>query len=247
MKGPAAAAAALLGAVALLGLARVLFPGAPPLYDGIGLPSEPYRYLTPPTGTPHTSKRPMSAVVPLPVADQKQSEGGASTGERPPQAQLVLQPNAFKFPPGLKRMTLIIRPVPLPSPLPSGAIDGNVYVFGAHGADGRSLTAVPGKGRVWLRAPSASGSPVVEQLVGGRWQQLPTTRFGAVLFGASYQQLGTFALVLGGSPASGGSGGGGNALLPVLLVGGLLIALLLVLVWLVRMRRSPAPPEARRG
>jgi hypothetical protein len=42
--------ARLLLALVALPLAWLLAPGAVPLYDGINLPDEPYRYVVPPAG-----------------------------------------------------------------------------------------------------------------------------------------------------------------------------------------------------
>ena len=52
----------MLVAAALLGLGWLLTPRtAPPLYDGVGFPDEPYRFVVAPAGAPKTTKAPTVA------------------------------------------------------------------------------------------------------------------------------------------------------------------------------------------
>lgn len=231
----------LLAGASLMALVWWIAPlSSPPLYDGLGLPAEPYRYLKPPAGQPH-GLPPSSAHVVLRAGHGGLPAGTASTLEAPPQAILLLQDNAVAVPSGASSVTLTIRPVLPPTPVP-GTLDGNVYRFNVSAPGHPSLVVHRNGATVELRATDARVSPAVEQYTGHGWRKLSTAKLLNVsVFVATVSSLGDFALVLKG-PAS--TSGSGSPLL--LIIAGVIVLLLaagaLLLIRVSRGRSANAVP-----
>ncbi|HET6794914.1 MAG TPA: hypothetical protein VFH45_10745 [Acidimicrobiales bacterium] len=233
------AAAAALGA----GWAVGLWHG-PPVYDGLPLSAEPYRYLNPPPGV-GTTKAPTSATNTFTGAASGTGQPiVVSTGESPPQATLVASTDAFGA--AGQAVTIHIDPVAAPAPVPHGRLDGNTYRFTATGPGGAALSVQPGHSvTVALRATGAPGQPTIDFYDGTAWKATPTTHVPPSEYSTSPGQLGEFALVL--PPSAGGSSGGPIGLIIGLVAGVVVIAALL---FLVRRSRRPAtkqPPPRPRG
>lgn len=123
----------LLAAVAAVGVAWLVAPGAVPLYDGLNFPDEPYRFVSPPAGyqktPPPTTGRGSSAV----------DDGSnavtiyVDTDEQAPQLSVVLPGRVLAVGDGARTVTVSAVPV-APDRQPSkGTIDGNVYRVSAEG------------------------------------------------------------------------------------------------------------------
>jgi len=236
--------AVLLAAATLLALVwHVSPPVTPPLYDGLGLPPEPYRYLNPPPALKHGNKTPSSTSLSVPVSGGESSFESAATNENPPQAQLILQPNAVRLPAGTKWIAIVVRPVPaLPAPQ-DGNLDGNAYRFALTSNSGTLLALGKGTTSVALRGTGARGSPIIEQYTGGHWIRLKTGIYlGIAIYVANVKSLGDFALVLPGK-ATGASGGTAlNGFLPLLVIGVLIVGLTTAGLLLIRLGRQSTPP-----
>ncbi|HZS93408.1 MAG TPA: hypothetical protein VFA78_01300 [Chloroflexota bacterium] len=220
--------AILAAALAALILVWTLAPPlTPPLYDGISLPAQPYRYLSPPKGTLST-KPPTSAREVL-AAHGKAPQVFISTKENPPQAILAIDSNGIKLPAGTTHVTISIKPVPAPAQPSSGTLDGNVYLFEATNNAGRSLTLTKHAGaQVELREPGTGGHQVVEQYVGKQWHRRNSATFVNAQYQASnISSLGYYSLVT--VSASGSSTGG----IPILAIVGGIIVLFVVGILLV--------------
>lgn len=230
--------AVLLAAGVLLALAWIVAPlPAPPLYDGLQLPQEPYRYLKTPPGQV-AGPPPAPAHVALAIAGGKAPIAVVRTGESPAQARLILQYNAIRVPRGISRVILSIHAVPAPPP-PSGyAVDGNVYRFGATTPGGQSLTLRPGpKVSVELRGTGITGNPAVEQYRGGKWVKLNTiVLLGTDVFLANVKSFGDFALIIPAGQAA--IANGSTSTLPFLIVGVAVVIMLVVAVLLIRINRG---------
>ena len=214
-----AAGAALL----LAGWAAGLFGAGPPVYDGLPLAAEPYRYLQPPPGFA-TTPPPSSASETVTVSGATGAQTVAlSTSENPPQATMIFSTEAFT---GVgERIVVHIAPVPPPSKPARGTLDGNVYDLTATGpGPGGAPQAVPlAAGQtvtVALRATGAAGQPTLDRLDSGTWHALPTTHVPPSEYSVTTDRLGYFALVL--PPGSGGGGGSGGVVIGVV-VGGVLV------------------------
>lgn len=121
-----------------------------PLYDGVGFPDEPYRYVKPPSPSMVTAKPPGADAVRVDVAGDTNAEDlSLETGESGPQA-MVQVPQGSTIESGAGPIEAKLTPR-APSDQPPGAfINGNVYdlTVTANGAPVRfsasALTPLPG-------------------------------------------------------------------------------------------------------
>jgi hypothetical protein len=216
--------------VALLGLGWLASPGTVPLYDGVGFPDEPYRFV-PARGTGPAAT---SADVQLKVANGVNSGGLlANSAELGPQVSVYAPPQAFATA-GAGPVRLRAEPVPPAPPLPPGELESNVYAL--------TLTVPAGDVRVrpeaqppgiTLRAVSvAEPLPVVQYRAtpGDPWKALKTRRVGRDNFNATAPGQGEYVLtrVAAATPTSSGNGG-------LLLVVGLAVVVMVGVLVGVRM------------
>lgn len=170
---------------------------AGPAYDT--LPAGQYRYCQPPPGR---AAGPPAARVDhnLRVVNGQSPPVDDSTGESPPQAQLVAPLGAFELPAGAVTIRVVIECAPPPAVLPpDGTLDGNVYSF-AVSAGGALLSLRPGQqATVVLRGPAGTPNPVLERFSAGLWTRLPTRQSGAAppdTYSAAVDDLADVALVV---------------------------------------------------
>ena len=225
-----------LGALAVAATLLAVFwatrgwEAGPPIYDGLPLQTEPYRYLQPAPGQATTAP-PTSA-----SENVKPSNQGlpfiANTNESPPQAELQADPNAIAIPPSVPNLTITVTPVPPVAPIPNGKLDGNVYRMAITAPGGAPIGVRPGGHvTVFLRGTGASGKTVIDRFSAGRWSALPTEIPGTGFHSADSDQLADFALVL--LPGSSGLSGGVVVAIAVA-VAMVVIGLLLTVVRLLR-------------
>jgi hypothetical protein len=240
----------LAAGLALLFVAWIVIPSGPrpPLYDGVGFPDEPYRYVDPPRGNPATP----------PPTDAVDTEPANSTilsvwsGEEASQVQANIPTDILILPAGATSVTMRFRPLAPAPPLPTdGVIWGNVYrltLTSPQGPVGLKPSNDPAF-YIELRAPAASQPPpVMEAYVHGTWHRLPTNQDGNDIYGAQMTGIGDYAIVRPSSPSSSSPGatsqGRGPSALWFILIG--LLALLAVGIVAVRFtrrsnrRREPA-------
>jgi hypothetical protein len=220
------AAAALLVTVGWL-----VTPQAVPVYDGIGAPDEPYRYVVTPPGSPKTAA-PTEGAATSPVTAGKNSSGmSVQTAEQGPQASLFV-PQLALATTGSSIKVSISPKAPDTQP-PGGLINGNVYAvtFSAPA----TLTDRAAIATLLLRATTAvQPGPVAEHRAtpADPWKQLQTSRGGQDSYVASFVGPGEYALAFLTS-AKGKATGGSSGLL---YVGGGVLALLVVVVVVIRVR-----------
>lgn len=231
----------LVATAALLG-AWLLAPAAVPIYNGIGNPDEPYRFVKPPANA-KTTKTPTAARVAVPVRNGASGAQYANTSENGPQLSLYLPPQALEVPAGATAITVRAQPLAPSSPLPSdGTIVSNVYRLSAD-AGGHPVRVI-GTGRseptLQMRAPDANQpGPVFEHRTGSGWQTARTIRVGVDVYQAQAPALGDWALVrLKSSAATAGGGGGGINW--TFLGPGIALLVVAVIVLMVRLRRTGA-------
>src|SRR4051794_2320927 len=93
------------GRLLLVGVLAWLVHGAGvPLYDGLGFPDEPYRYVQTPPGAPHGPPA-AGAGNSAPIVDGTNAQLGVQTIEQAPQIKLLLYPGAVTPPAGAARVT----------------------------------------------------------------------------------------------------------------------------------------------
>jgi hypothetical protein len=211
-------------------------PAAPPLYDGLGLGNEPYRYLTPPAGYGNT---------PRPSSVHTMTAGSApvnlSTSEMYPQASLTTSSNAFATARPSTQVTLTITAVPPPTgPPPGYRFDGNIYRFTATAAGAVVGLSRGADVRIALRGTGARGTPLVALFAAGRWRVLPSPPTGIPdQYSAATSALGDAALVIRVSTgASKVAGIGPPATSTPLVVIATALTLMLVSFLLIRITRQ---------
>ena len=243
----------LATALGLLVLAWLAAPhwSTPPLYDGVALPDEPYRYVSAP---PHAAKTPPpgSATGHATVVNGRSQVTYIGSGEQGPQVQLVIDKNAAALPPDATVTDVRAQPL-APTTQPTDAtIWGNVY----------RLTATSDKGPVQihgtiadteiiLRAPTGpTPQAVMEYNDGTGWHRLPSARIGNDIYSAPIPAIGDYALAtLPGQPqpvpaTTAGNGGGGGLDGWILIPGIALLVLIAVIAairWSHSIAHGPAP------
>jgi hypothetical protein len=188
----------------LVAAARIVDPGAPPLYDGV-VPVEPYLWLNPPPGA---SGGPQGATADIPAENGASGLVAVATPELQPQAQLFAAPGSLPLLPGAGGVKVSIEPVPPAAEPPDGHIDGNVYRFTVTDDAGNPLSA-PLESRVTVVLRSADANLVngtMERYDGSTWQSFDTSISGSSgAFAAVVTDFGDFAVVAPGPAPTGGS------------------------------------------
>src|SRR4051794_27513146 len=197
--------------LALLG-AWLLAPAAVPIYDGIGNPDEPYRWVQSPTGTP-SKKAPTTATVNLPVAHGVSGAGYANTKETGPQISVYFPAGALRVEGAATSVTVTATPV-----APTGqAPDGGTFVSNAYrvtATAGGANVPIVGKGNqaptLQMRAASVTQpGPVFERSVNGTWKQAQTLRVGNDIYQTQATSFGDWVLVRPKAGAFSGSSSSG--------------------------------------
>lgn len=186
----------VLAVAALAGAVAVRPPHAPPLYDGLGFPDEPYRWVAPPAGAEKTPQPPTPASASIAV------DGGTSvpvqgfSDEQGPQIAFAVGSGALAAPAGATAVTLLATPAAAPSPPATAEVVSNLYAFTAR-AGATPVTLAKGAQLVVnLRADAATKQAVVVGLrEGSRWVQLPTRQVGTEIYAARLDRLGAVALL----------------------------------------------------
>jgi hypothetical protein len=166
--GLAALATGLLAAVLLHG------GGVPPVFDGIVVPPEPYRWENPPPNLRAGNQPPLSGETTLPVSNGQVPGGGVQTGDT--QVIMFFGPGAFKAPAGTQSVRCTIEPDPNPPAPPAGVdIRGNVYRINCVAQPGGGAATVVSTYHLTLRFPSGAFKEI-EYYDGNSWRPLTTLR-----------------------------------------------------------------------
>lgn len=201
-------------AAVLVALAWLVTPNPVALYDGVGLPDEPYRYVNPPIGA-RSTPAPTGGSLSSEVLDGSNRDFlSVTTGEFGPQAAVSLPSGAVAVPsPG----PVVVRVTPVaPSEQPAGTnVDGNVYQVDVMSPAGPArFTLLAAQAAIYLRAPTQRGGEVMQYRPGPgqAWRPLPTSQAGLDVWGAALPAPGQFALTNG--PAGAGSSVAADAAVP---------------------------------
>lgn len=212
-------------------------PQAVPVYDGVGAPDEPYRFVARPAGATATAAA-TPAVGQSPVASGRSTNGlSIQTAEVGPQFSLYLPPKALAATGG----PVQVRAVPqAPTDQPSsGRIDGNVYVVTLTDPAGPvSLTDQAALATLYLRATTTrQPGPTMQYRpsAAAPWKAVQTSRGGQDVYVASFSGPGQYALAF---TAAARGGGGGLPVLPIVLVALFVVLAGVVLVIRLRSRDS---------
>lgn len=207
--------AALLSLVLAWSVAPAL---SPPLYDGLGFPDEPYRFVQPPGGyqrTPAPTAASYKARVDTRGAQIAQIYD-LSTDELGPQAELIVRQEDVDLPTGAGVVSLHIEPLAARTQPADGVVWGNVYRVSAASDTGKGSIRPDGHtDQIRLRAPTGPPpTPGIEFYNGSTWRRLSAARIGNDLYVGRLAGVGDYALVIppgsarvsaAATPAGGGS------------------------------------------
>ena len=230
----------LLAAALVLGLGALVAPAsAPPLYDGVNYPDEPYRFVDPPAGAPKT-KPATTASATAPVSGGRAGELKLATAENAPQISIDLPAGAVRTPDGVTSVRVTAAPVGNIA-VPAGRyLWSDVYDVSATRGTVSAVTDAQGQPIITMRAVNAQRpEPVIARFDGARWTLLPTFAVGNDIYSAQFPGLGRFA-VLGIDPlrlnttGSGDQGLSGNT--GILVVIGVLVVVVALIGLSVRRR-----------
>jgi hypothetical protein len=196
--------------VAALAVAWLLPGKRVPIYDGVGAPDEPYRYVSVPTGVQIRTQPPTAATVTVQVSNGNASQVVLATLEQGPQAEAdIVDQSSLTVPAsadsGATPESVTVTLTPL-APTPADPhIDGNIYrlrwaagsaipKFDNHGGDLMYMraTVAPPPQAVFLYRP-APGAP---------WRRLVTERAGTDVYATLLQGAGDYALTRQPFPGS---------------------------------------------
>jgi hypothetical protein len=164
-------------------------PRIVPLYDGVGFPDEPYRYVSRPSATPPAS----AAVQTIPLYGLDDSVFSVVSEEGGPQVSINLSSRALSVPKPATEVVLRADPkAPTDQPA-GGTIAGNVYVV--------SATSQPGPPSIRnqdvslsLRLPQDVQTTIPPKIIyrthGGKWRALNTLQVGADIYEVHFQGVG---------------------------------------------------------
>lgn len=198
-------ASLLLVAAALLGFAWMTSPtlSSPPLYDGLGFPDEPYRYVAPPPGAPRTAA-PSEAFAEVSFSSGQVPLVLAQSGEQGPQVEVVIRTGQLVVSPDATKVRVNAKPTSPASQPGNGEIWGNVYHLTAASDNGpvHTNTNPDNPSTISLRVP-VQPQPEPEMVFndGAGWHKIPIYRVGYDIYAGPIQGEGDYALVRPATPA----------------------------------------------
>jgi hypothetical protein len=183
-------------AALLVAVGWLVTPHPVPVYDGIGMPDEPYRYVSTPPGVSVTANPPGGAQDTIPVVGGVNSRlASLRSYESGPQVWVYLPAGVLAAPGG--KITVNVAPLAPTRPPADGPIDGNVYGVSMTNPAGPVTFKSP-TSTIVLRATTArQPGPVIEYRLGPgqKWRLLDTSRTGNDIYGSALPEAGEYALV----------------------------------------------------
>jgi hypothetical protein len=233
----------LLIALVLLGLGWWVAPrSAPPLYDGVGFPDEPYRFVVEPNGATAT-KAPTTATRVVPVTRGTAGAASLASAEQAPQVSVLIPTGRLQAPAGAKQIMLRAAPVqPVQAPT-GGYLWSNVYDLEATDPHVTMRDGNP-PATITLRAATAQRPyPTIERFADGTWTKVKTVPIGTDIYQAELPSLGRYAVV-GTSPLD-LTKKSATTYTGIIIAGvaGLIVVVLIVIGVRRRSRRRPADEE----
>jgi hypothetical protein len=172
----------------------------PPIFDGLPMPQEPYRYVNPPPELASSNLPPEPGEATFPVMNGQPVGGGVQTGDS--QVIVFFGVGTLQVSPSAVSVTVRVEPVKNPPPPPPGyQIRGNVYrITAAEQPGGAPATAI--SYHLTMRVPPGPFKEL-QFYDGTSWHPLKTNRppNGDLYAGAALTSLGEVAAV---APAGAG-------------------------------------------
>jgi hypothetical protein len=240
----------LVAALVALVAGWVVSPAKVPLYDGVGFPDEPYRFVSPPAGYQHTPP-PGSGQGTSPVSSGLNLQAlYAQSPEQGPQVVVALAPGVLHTAGSATTMTVRAAPVAPDRNPPGGFIDGNVYRVTATTNTSGAVTYTAATGGasesgLTLRATSArQPGPIMiyRTTASAPWRRLRTARVGNDIYRSAFAGTGEYALAFGLTQPGGSDAKSGGGSFPVvwIVVIVLVVALGAIVVGIRLARRRAA-------
>lgn len=235
----------LLAAAGVVGALFLVSPRQVPLYDGVGFPDQPYRYVVPPAGSTGTPP-PTAAHGRLKLVKGSNADflTVAST-ELGPQVLVDVPPAALTVTGAATYVDVQARPTRATAPPADGIPDSNVYDVSLTSPAGPVTVLPSGEGiQLTLRAiRGAPPDPVMEYRAtpSEPWQHLTTGQNGQDTYAAVLRGTGQFLLVQpkAATTAAAGRSSSHRALYGT--VAALVVGLLVALLGIRLLARKPTP------
>ncbi|HSX42727.1 MAG TPA: hypothetical protein VLF59_01440 [Candidatus Saccharimonadales bacterium] len=191
-----------MGAVLLCALISHV---AVPLYDGVGFPDEPYRYVSPPSEETRTPKKPGIAETTVPLTSgTNASDLALSTRESGPQMLLYFPAHSLSAEAGSVRITATPYAPAKGQSVSNKALTGNYYHvrFAASQGDAHFTQPATAIAYIQLRLPQGfplGGTILYRTADGSTWRTTGTVRTGSDVYQATFVGPGDY--ILASTPA----------------------------------------------
>jgi hypothetical protein len=219
-----------------------------PLYDGIGFPDEPYRFVNPPPGyQQHVAPTEARQLVPL-SGGTNAREASINSGETGPQVAVYLPVGSLiAADRGATGAIVTARPVRLVRPPADGTASSNLYDVSFEGPRVAVSQSLSPPANITLR--EASLDPILPTMefrptATARWQRLKTDQIGRDIYVAALAGQGQYVLVRPGPGAPHSRRDGGSHVGFALAIA---VSVLLILCVLLAVRRLPVATDDTRS
>jgi hypothetical protein len=232
-----------------LTLAWLTVPGVP-LYDGVGFPDEPYRYVQPPPGYRFTQP-PTSVTVHVTAASGVSNEFfNAPSKESGPQVEVLATKGGLVGAPNVRGFDVKVTPVAPGPATPGTRIEGNLYHVTVSSEPPGPVTVARATSqvRVFMRLRATSSKPGAVTFVyraspADPWKTEPIQKAGNDVFMANVVGPGDYALAAAKTTAAQGtttrsSSSGGIPLTVIVLAATLAIIVVAVVATRIARRRT---------
>ncbi len=186
----------LLSGAAVLASA-LIGPRVVPLYDGVGFPDEPYRYVDQSNPLADSSVLDATSAKGTFSASDLIDGVSISTGETGPQFELTLSPKAVSLANDTGKITIKAVPLAASDQPKPGTIAGNVYEVTAAAQSGQPKFN-PSYGELFLRLPQGirlTGTvAIVYRTPGGKWVSVVTSQAGNDIYESAFKGPGDYAM-----------------------------------------------------
>jgi hypothetical protein len=165
-----------------------------PLYDGVGFPDEPYRFVQPPAGAKPT-KPPTTGRDHITVkAGRNTLELQAVSAESAPQVAVDIPGGLLALPAGATQVTIVAAPQTTLTTAAGQYLWSNVYDVSATPA--ATVRPISLQATITMRAATAQRpQPQIAYYAGGGWTTIPTFAVGRDIYSAQLTRFGRFAVV----------------------------------------------------
>ncbi len=177
-------------------IAQLISPSTtPPLYDGVGFPDEPYRWVSPPPDAPKTAPPTVASLQVTTGADGLSAASRGFSAEQGPQVAIAIAQGALRAGPS-DQITIEAQPQAAPAAPDGVSVVSDLYHLKVTARSGAAVTLQSGATLlVNLRAGAATDLRVLVATWDGRtWTEVGTTQVGTEIYAASLVGLSDFAL-----------------------------------------------------